>query len=420
MQDKCSHSPNPSCTFHHSKQSIPLYQYLVDHYPIDRGEESTLASITPTRILVSTDVFPTVHIGDRISFTGKLTEPSSFITDIGKEFNYQSYLAKDNVFYTVSFAKIDSFVSPSFHIFRSVISIRDTFLQALNKTLHEPDSALAGGILLGVKQSLGGDLEQSFIRTGLIHIIVLSGYNIGIIIWFFMWLGKDIFRIGKRKLIPMVIGLIGLFMIMVGLGASIVRAGVMTGLALGAKFFGRESSATRLLIFAGCLIVFISPRVLVFDISFQLSFLATIGMLYATPMFERWLWFIPSWRGIREIVSATFGTQLTVLPFLLWRIGTLSIIAPITNVIILPFIPTAMLASFITGVGGMINLSLGRLFGSVTHLILSAMIGVVEWFSNFSFSSYTLQSFPLWLTIILYVGISILLVRYNRKYGNTK
>jgi competence protein ComEC len=407
--------------FSNAKQSLPPYQYLKENYPVLIAEKKSIVSISKTKILVSVELFPEIRVGDRLVFTGKLQEPMPFTTDAGKEFDYKSYLAKDNIFYSVSFARVESVTPPqTFHILRTISSIKELFVGSLNKILKPPDGALASGILLGVKQSLGDDLENAFIKTGLIHIVVLSGYNIGIIIVCMMWLGKNVFHLGKRSLIVVTAGMMGLFMVMVGLGASIVRAGVMMGLALGAQFFGREIDVTRILVFAAVGIVLISPRVLMFDISFQLSFLATIGIIYATPLFEKWLSFVPTRFGIRSIIGATLGTQMLVFPFLLWRIGTLSIIAPITNIIVLPFIPLAMLSSFISGFFGLIFVPLGRILGIVTHFILTPIVAFVEWSAQLSFSSISIQSFPLWLVIILYGAIGFLLMRYNRKYGSEK
>src|SRR5690606_5955202 len=155
----------------------------------------------------------------------------------------------------------------------------------------------------------------------------------------FLMRGAQVFR-GK---IPLLFGAVGiiLFAIMVGGGATVVRASIMALLSLIARATGRLYEVTIALIVAGFIMVLWSPRVLVFDPSFQLSFLATLGLIHATPLFERWLRMIPEYFSLRTIISATLGTQLFVLPLLLFMTGVFPMYSPLANALVLPAVPIA-------------------------------------------------------------------------------
>lgn len=144
--------------------------------------------------------------------------------------------------------------------------------------------------MLGVKESLGEGLEEDFVDTGLVHIVVLSGYNVTII-------AEAIIR--TLSFVSVMAGIyiggiaIAVFAIMTGAGATIIRASIMAILALIARATGRRYEITRALFIAGFLMILENPYILLYDISFQLSFLATVGLIYLSPVFENIFKFFP-------------------------------------------------------------------------------------------------------------------------------
>ncbi len=382
-------------------------EYLGTTYPIHQ------------KILVTTDFFPEYYYGDRIKASGKLKTPKNFITDIGKTFDYQDCRMKDSIYYTVSFAHIEfrndregSFITTR------ILSLKKHFLQNIERVIPAPASGLMAGLLLGVKGSLGDKLHQAFIDTGLVHIIVLSGYNVTIIAEAVI---KTLSFASVTAGIYAGAVFILLFAIMTGGGATIIRASIMALLALLARLTGRGYEITRALMVAGVVMVFQNPYVLVFDISFQLSFLATLGLIYVTPVFEKWFKRLPNTFAIREITSATFATQAFVLPFLLYKIGNLSIIAPITNVLVLSFVPATMFYGFLAGLAGFITHFLAVPFGFIAYILLRYEIGVVTFFSKLPFASFTISRFPLIAMIICYIAIGYGLYKfYNNKTNDQK
>jgi len=369
-----------------------------------------------TKILVSTEIYPEYSYGDKISVNGVLRKPQNFITDIGKEFNYVDYLAKDGIHYQIFSAKtifIESGHGNSLK--RFLLKNKRAFLNKTKEIISEPQSSLLGGLLLGTKQSLGKTLEQKFIDTGLIHIVVLSGYNVTIIAEAIMW---------SLGFLPRLAGIslgsvsIALFAIMTGAGATIVRASIMAILALVGRATGNEYNVTRALFFAGFLMVLHNPMILYFDISFQLSFLATLGLIELSPILEKHLKWITEKFGLRQIASATLATQIFVLPFILYKMGTLSIVAPITNMIVLPLIPATMLFGFLAGVFGLVSFFLALPFGFIAEKLLTFEIFIVRVFADLPFAVFEIRNFSFFWIILLYCMFFWIILRHNNLLQN--
>lgn len=381
-------------------------------YPEEReNTQRFIVDFKGEKILVSTEKYPKFSYGDFVTVLGDLQKPENFITDIGKEFDYINYLGKDKIFYTISFADVslkEGIDNKNLKYF--LYKTRESFSGVLEKLIPVPESALLNGLLLGQKESLGKDLENNFIKTGLIHIVVLSGYNVTII-------AESIIRV--LSFLPRFSGLlvgsfsIVLFAFMTGLGTTIVRASIMAIIALWARFSGNSYNITRALILAAFLMVLHNPYILYFDISFHLSFLATLGLINLSPFIENFFKWIP-FVNIRQIVGATFATQIFVLPFILYKIGTLSVIAPITNILVLPLIPLTMFFGFLTGVIGQISLVLAKPFAFISSILLSFEIFIVEFFGKISFASFSVRNFSIVFVMVFYLGIFWFLYKNNK------
>jgi competence protein ComEC len=189
--------------------------------------------------------------------------------------------------------------------------------------------------------------------------------------------------------------------LMAGGGATIVRAGIMAFIALYARITGRNYLAGRALIIAGLVMFAYDPRVIT-DMSFQLSFLATFGILFITPKVLNWFSFVTMRFGFRENLSTTISATIVVLPILLYSTGILSIVSIPTNILVLPLIPFAMLFTFLSGVFGMVSVFIAIPFGFFAENTLALILFLINKSASFSFASVSFVSFPLFLTIILY------------------
>ena len=186
-----------------------------------------------------------------------------------------------------------------------------------------------------------------------------------------------------------IIGVI-LFVVMTGAGASIVRAGIMALTVIGAKLIGRNYSAPRALLAAGFLMLFQNPKILVFDLSFQLSFLATLGLIYFMPVIERKLYWITTRFKIRETLSQTLSTQITVLPLLIYMSGDVSIVSIPANLLILLFVPVTMLVGFLAVLLSFLTTLLAWPLAYLSYLLLSWILFVSHLFGSLPFATWKL------------------------------
>jgi len=354
--------------------------------------------------LVFADPYSDVAYGDRVAVQGSLTLPEAFETDTGRVFDYVGYLKARGVTEVVYRANITILSSDEGNRILSLLyEGKSTFMRALERAIPEPAAGLGEGLLLGVKRALGEDLSETFRVVGIIHIVVLSGYNIMIVADFVMRLLSLIFFPRTRLILG--VCTIALFALLVGLSATVLRASVMAALVLIARTTGRQYAVLRALAFAGTLMLLINPYLLVYDPGFQLSFLATLGLILLSPELEIRMPRIPSALGIRGYLATTLGTQLFVLPVLLYSMGTLSFVSVLANVLVLPLVPIAMFLTFITGIIASIIPPLGIFVGFIAHLSLSYIIKIAELLSIIPFAAVTIPGFPWWGIVLMYMPI---------------
>ena len=366
-------------------------------------------------LLVTASRYVSVAYGDRIVIDGQLKKPDAFETDLGRTFNYPKYLQARGVSYSVSFAKITILEKEQGNIFiTKILQIKQKFMQSIERILPEPQVGLAEGLLLGVKQALGDELEAVFRKTGIIHIVVLSGYNVMLVVIFITYVVAYIMPYRFR----FIFGLIAIicFAILVGLSATVVRASIMAALVLYARSVGRMYAVLRALLFAGLVMILINPYLLVFDVGFQLSFLATLGLIFLVPYIEAKLHFMPNIFQMREFLTATVATQIFVLPILLYNIGEFSVVSVVVNVLVLPMVPIAMFLTFVTGLLGFVSVPLATLSGFVTHVSLSYILGIATFFAQVPFAAFSVPAFPFWIVMVGYglMGYVVYWLQYKR------
>jgi len=392
-------------------KEISVTGKIVEEIDIRETHTRFIVEEDDLRVLVTTERFVPLGFGDTVSATGVLGVPEPFETDSGRVFKYDKFLAKDHVYYTLSFATVEIIEKGSGSVRGILFSIKNFFLRNIGKSIGEPQAALGGGITVGAKRSLGDALLEAFQITGLIHIVVLSGYNVTIIAEAIM---RSLKFLPKRVALSLGAISIGLFVFMVGAGATIVRAGIMAILALIARATGRLYALTRALVLAGTGMLLLNPLILVYDPSFQLSFIATLGLIYVAPQIEKYIPWVTERFGLREIVGATIGTQISVFPLLLYLTGLLSLSSLPSNILVLPIIPLAMLFTLIAGIFGGIP-GVGVLLAFPAYLTLSYVLVLVEFIADIPGAAITLPVFPFWVTLLLYVGMAWYLWKQREK-----
>ena len=330
------------------------------------------------KILLTLPHYPAVNYGDVLELEGKLSEPENF-----SDFDWKAYLAKDDIYFEMFLPEILSRQEGGgFWLKRMLFKTKHIFLDNLAKVLPEPEAAFMAGLTAGERSGFPKSLSEDFRKVGVIHIVVLSGYNISIISdnvsrgLAYLPVAR-VFRAGLAAL-----GII-LFAILTGASATVVRASLMGLLLLWARQSGRVYEALAALFAAGFLMVLVSPKILVFDVSFQLSFMATLGLILLSPRLEKYFLWFPNFWNIREHLLATISTQIFVLPLLLSLGGTFSAVSIPANLLILTAVPLTMFLGFLSGILGFVSVTLAKIFSWPAYLFLAYELWVVEIFSSF-------------------------------------
>lgn len=357
------------------------------------------------------------HVGDHVRVRGVFAAPVPFAGEGGRVFRYDQFLAKDGVFSLVDPARMEVVgedSSPLFVLQRALQYVHDLFVAALERALPQPESALATGIVIGGKQGLGKELLAAFTVSGMLQIVVLSGYNVLIVAEGVLAMLAS----ASRRLAFSVAGISTmLFIFAVGAGTSALRAGVMVLLALTARATGRTYGVLRALFVALVLMLLWNPLWLVYDPGLQLSFLATLGLILGVPLLTpKLLWIRHAFA--RDLVATTLAAQAAVLPLLLYQSGNLSLVAVPANVLSMPVIPAAMAASAVAALG---SLLLGFLPPLVSYLLalpayalLAYVIAIAKTAAWLPFSNLILPAFPFWITLAAYAALGAVVWRASR------
>lgn len=217
---------------------------------------------------------------------------------------------------------------------------RGQLVARIGRQYHHPQSDLLAGILLGFQDSMSAELRQDFRATGTSHIVALSGFNVTIIITILASTLTSM--IGRRLAVWPTLALIIGFVIMTGASASVTRAAVMTAIVMAAQLAGRPAAPSRILAYTALTMVAVNPFLLRYDLGFQLSFLATFGLIYLASAISTRLVKIPEMASLRGNLASTLAAMIATEPLLLWTFGRFSIVAPVVNIAVLPFIPLIM------------------------------------------------------------------------------
>jgi competence protein ComEC len=167
-------------------------------------------------------------------------------------------------------------------------------------------------------------VTEDFKVSGLQHILVLSGYNVTIVAESFMKM---------FSFMPLALGRsfgaasILFFALFTGASATTVRASIMALIVLLSRSTARTYDISRALVIAALCMVVHNPMILMFDVSFELSFIATLGLIYVAPLMHDKLGWVTEKMNVREILSSSIGTQVFVVPFLMHVMGSVSLIA---------------------------------------------------------------------------------------------
>lgn len=390
----------------------------------DRHEKHTALRVRTTRVIIPAleiaqpiegDVLvyanPYEHwsYGDWVRVKGILETPPQI-----DNFSYRDYLARKGIYSWMPKASVQKLGEGRGRTsMRWIYQLRSHFYVTIGKIFPEPEASLVSGILLGIESDIPAELYEDFSKTGTTHIIAISGFNITLIANLTIALSRRFF--GTRRGLWVAGAIIALYTILVGADAAVVRAAVMGGLALIARYWGRESLGLASL-GASCMVMTLIDPLVLWDVGFQLSFAATLGLiLYATPL-QNWSvstlsrWFSKPKATligslIAEFLLYTLAAQITTWPLTMFYFRRLSLISFLTNPIILPLQPALMILSGAATLLGSLWIPIGRLLALAAWPFPALTIRIVTFLARFATGGYGLSGASFWLLGCYYIVI---------------
>lgn len=305
---------------------------------------------------------------------------------------------------SISYAKVTVFSTRQ----GLLVQTKSEFSKGLRRALPEPAASFMLGILIGARSTLPKDLQTTMALIGLSHLVAVSGYNLTIIsLAVQRLLGKKWQWAGLVATLWLIVG----FVLLTGASASIVRAGIMSTLFLLSTYYGRRLEVLTCLAL-GIIITLGWDPSYINDLGWQLSFLALAGIVLLTPVIRS---FTPKRFGVvGEIVAVSIAAQLATVPLIAFTFGTVSIIAPLANMIVLPMVPLLMAAGFIAGVMGMLLPAAAVTVASPIAWLANGLIDGMRYLGSLPAAAVEGAAPTLAVVTILY-GLLILLSVFARQ-----
>ena len=353
--------------------------------------------------------------GDALELTGRLEIPPE-----SEDFSYRKYLARHGVYSYMAFPRVRLLAHDRGSLLLAgIYAFRQQAHRVIGQLFAQPESGLLAGILLGIENDIPKALQDAFRDTGTSHIIAISGFNISILAGLFAFFAGRLFPNRWVALSATVIG-IAFYTVLVGAQASVVRAAIMGSMGLLGRLIGRQQTGANSLAFTAALMTLFNPQ-LPWDVSFQLSFTATLGLvLYAEPLQEGLNRLLAQRiesnlarrisAPVSEYLLFTLAAQITTLPVILYHFRRLSLTALVANPLILPPQPLVMILGGAAMLAGMIFLPLGKLLGLLAWAPVTYTVRMVEWLARIPQGARTLGEFGFgWLLLFYAILLGVTL-----------
>lgn len=408
--------------FANEKIEITL-EGTISEKPLDLGSSQSMTvdvesmvlgrktEIVETKILVKTFDYQEYFYGQKIRFSSVPEKPESFESGGGRIFDYEHFLEKDGIYYTAKSYDIKIIENSKKSIFSSLYRFKDKLLYQIYRYIPKPESSLLAGVLLGEKTALGDKLENDFRTTGLMHLVVLSGYNVSLVIMAVMII-LSFLPLYTRSVVA-VFGIV-LFALLVGAGPTVIRASIMALFIVLAKVIGRPYYIERTLLLAGVFMVLYNPWVLYFDISFQFSFVATYGLIVLMPLLKKKFSFLPKFLALRDSAGATISAQIMVVPLILYYIGDFSVLSILVNMLVLFMVPITMFLGFLTAIFGFFSPFFAGIIAIPATYSLKYILILVDFFAALPFAKFSIPAFSFWWVLGYYLILCIYIYKKNK------
>jgi len=338
--------------------------------------------------------------GDVIRAFGTIDAPP-----VLAEFDYREYLARQGILSWMPRPEqaLRIGAGEGNPIYAALLDVRAALRLSIQRIMPAPESALLTGILIGDDNEIAEHIAAAFRCTGTSHIVSISGFNVSVVIALVVPALSRL--LNKRRAALVAIPAIVVYTLLVGASASVVRAAVMAIIALIGQLLWRRGFTLNTLCAAAFFMLAADPHTL-YDGGFQLSFAATLGLvLYADRItfgVQRQLerrFGLARERAqtitgvLADLTLVTLAAQITTLPLILANFHQLSLVTLLTNAMILPLQPAAMILGIVGSATGIASPALGAIAGLPAYGLMTATLRIVEWNSGFPYACVPVYTF---------------------------
>jgi competence protein ComEC len=379
------------------------HKYVAEVTQIDsiKTKGKILLNITKDSLLQSLKVDEFIYAKPNFIEVNKSLNPH--------QFDYKFYLEKQGIHQQIYFKK-NEYKSIGIEVF-SLKGLSAKFRDKVQKLLKEyhfkaDELAVINALLLGQRQEISKELISDYSKAGAIHILAVSGLHVGIILWILTWLLKPLERLKNGRILKTIciVILLWMFAFIAGLSASVVRAVTMfTFLAIG-LYFQRKNVILFSLISSMFFLLIFKPMFL-FDVGFQLSYLAVFGIVWIQPKLYKI--YSPKYKvdkKIWEIFTVSIAAQIGVLPLSLYYFHQFPGLFMLSNLIIIPVLGTILVGGIVIITGALIGI-LPQVLANIYGSVISLMNGFINWVSNQEQFLFTDISLSFLMMLISYVFI---------------
>ncbi len=350
---------------------------------------------------------------DRLLITGKLQSPRGERNP--GDFNYQKFLANNGIFGIIDVSKTDAVTilstNRSWSIFETVSGLKTKFYRLLHELYPGQPGALIKALLLGERGEIDPELNQAFSRCGVIHALAISGLHVGYIaIIFFVLFG--LLRLNITGKIIAVLISIFCYDLIIGFEPPIVRASLMLGIFLLGRMLQRDCDALNVISMAAIIILLVRPTDL-FQASFQLSFAATLAIVFLYQRLKKFFDKIPVFVKLTRtrigdylgsLLLVSMAAQLGTLPITAYYFGRVSVIGFLLNLLVIPMVGMVIALGLASLFAALFSMPLAQLYANANMLFLEKLIQIVDGAGKWKFSAIEIGAISL-VFIAIYYGL---------------
>ena len=351
--------------------------------------------------------------GDALCISGTLETPP-----VLADFNYREYLAARGVHSLMRRVRIVSIEKGGSSALRAIYRAKRALRRVIEGILPNPDAGLLSGILLGLGHTLPDYLSDAFRMAGLSHILVVSGFNVSLVSQAIILSAQRLMN--RWAALAASLGAIALYALCVGLSPPVARAALMGGLVVLAQLVGRKSHALTSLA-AASLVMTAADPLLLWSVSFQLSFVATLALIILEPALERGIynWMAgqlggdkaASWtRTARDMLLVTLAAQIMTLPVIWYHFREVSFVSLPANALVLPAQPAIMAFGAVATALGAVWLPAGRIVAWLVWPLLRYSIAITKWLTELPWASARVAPISSWAVwgfyALLFLGLA--------------